>query len=154
LRFGLPETNRDEIMLAKTAEYALRAVACLAGEQGERLAADAICARTKVPRRYLHKVLQDLIHAGIVHSQSGPGGGYSLSQPVDDISILTIVNAVSPLERIRHCPLGLKSHTKLCPLHAALDQAYARTETAFAGITMGELLRSGSSVIPLCESVG
>lgn len=140
-------------MLPKTAEYALRAVACLAGEPDELLAAEAISQQTKVPRRYLHKVLQDLVHADIVHSQPGPGGGYSLSQAADDISILTIVNAVSPLERIRHCPLGLKSHTKLCPLHAALDQAYARTEAAFAGVTMGALLRSGSSVIPLCENV-
>jgi len=139
-------------MLPKTAEYALRAVACLAGEPDELLAADPISERTKVPRRYLHKVLQDLVRAGIVHSQPGPGGGYTLSLPADDLSILTIVNAVSPLERIRQCPLGLKSHTKLCPLHAALDQAYARTEAAFAGVTMGQILRSGSSVIPLCES--
>ncbi len=139
-------------MLPKTAEYALRAVACLAGEPDELLAADTIAQQTKVPRRYLHKVLQDLARAGIVHSQPGPGGGYTLSLPADDLSILTIVNAVSPLERIRHCPLGLKSHTKLCPLHAALDHAYARTEAAFAGVNMGQILRSGSSVIPLCES--
>jgi Rrf2 family protein len=139
-------------MLPKTAEYALRAVALLAGEPDELHAAEAISQRTKVPRRYLHKVLQDLGRAGIVQSQPGPGGGYTLSQPADNLTILTIVNAVSSLERIRHCPLGLNSHTKLCPLHAALDQAYARTEAAFAGVTIGQILRSGNSVVPLCES--
>lgn len=140
-------------MLPKTAEYALRAVASLAAATGESLSADTISEQTKVPRRYLHKVLQDLVQAEIVHSQPGPRGGYSLTADADELTILTIVNAVSPLERIRRCPLGLSSHTKLCPLHAALDQSYARTEAAFAGVTMGALLRSSSSVIPLCESV-
>lgn len=138
-------------MLTKTAEYALRAVACLAQDPDVSLSADFLSARTKVPRRYLHKVLQDLMQADLVRSRPGPGGGYSLAQTADDITILAVVNAVAPLERIRHCPLGLPSHTKLCPLHRELDRAYAATEAAFARVTMGELLRSSRDVVPLCD---
>jgi Rrf2 family nitric oxide-sensitive transcriptional repressor len=138
-------------MLSKTAEYALRTVACLAGEAGRSEPADSLCEQTKVPRRYLHKVLQDLVHAQLVHSRSGPGGGYSLSRSPDDITILDVVNAVAPLERIRHCPLGLPSHTSLCPLHQQLDQAYAATEKAFASVTIGQVLRSESRIVPLCD---
>jgi DNA-binding IscR family transcriptional regulator len=69
----------------------------------------------------------------------------------DEISILDVVNAVDPVERIRHCPLGLTSHTSLCPLHKELDRAYAATEAAFARVTIGELLRSTSKIVPLCE---
>ncbi|MBL8849595.1 MAG: Rrf2 family transcriptional regulator [Planctomycetaceae bacterium] len=138
-------------MLPKTAEYALRAVACLAQAGNASLSADSLAARTKVPRRYLHKVLQDLAEANLVQSRPGPGGGYSLAQAADDISILTVVNAVAPLERIRHCPLGLPSHTSLCPLHRELDRAYAATEAAFARVTMGELLRSTTDIVPLCD---
>ena len=138
-------------MLSKTAEYALRTVACLAGEAGRSEPADSLCEQTKVPRRYLHKVLQDLVHAQLVHSRSGPGGGYSLSRSPDDITILDVVNAVAPLERIRHCPLGLPSHTSLCPLHQQLDQAYAATETAVASVTIGQVLRSESRIVPLCD---
>jgi Rrf2 family protein len=96
-------------------------------------------------------VLHDLVQAELVQSRPGPGGGYSLAQPADDISILAVVNAVAPLERIRHCPLGLPSHTRLCPLHRELDTAYAATEAAFARVTMGELLRSSTDVVPLCD---
>ena len=64
---------------------------------------------------------------------------------------MDVVNAVAPLERIRHCPLGLPSHTSLCPLHNELDKAYAATETAFSRVTIAELLRSGNRIIPLCE---
>ena len=89
--------------------------------------------------------------AGLVRSRSGPGGGYELAQDVQTLTILHVINAVSPLERIRNCPLGLKSHTALCPLHAELDRAYAATEAAFAGVTIVSLLESTSAVIPLCD---
>lgn len=138
-------------MLSKTAEYALRTVACLAGEAGSAASADLLCEQTKVPRRYLHKVLQDLVRAELVRSRSGPGGGYSLTRQADEITILDVVNAVAPLERIRHCPLGLTSHTSLCPLHRELDNAYAATEEAFSRVTIGQVLRSDSKIIPLCD---
>lgn len=138
-------------MLSKTAEYALRAVACMGGQKGHPASADVLAEKTKVPRRYLTRVLQDLAAAGLVRSRSGPGGGYELQGDSRTLTILDVVNAVSPLERIRHCPLGLASHTRLCPLHAELDKAYAATETAFAGVTIADLLESTSPIIPLCD---
>ncbi len=138
-------------MLSKTAEYALRTVACLAGDAGQAVSADLLSQQTKVPRRYLHKVLQDLVRAELVHSRSGPGGGYTLARAAGEITILDVVNAVAPLERIRHCPLGLPSHTSLCPLHQELDKAYAATEEAFSRVTIEQILRSESKIIPLCD---
>jgi len=138
-------------MLSKTAEYALRGVVWLARQPGRAESADHLAEVTKVPRRYLHKVLQDLVHAGIVRSQSGPGGGYALDKRPEEVSILDVVNAVAPLERIRACPLGLSSHTSLCPLHKELDKAYATTEQAFARVTLAKLTRSTSPIVPLCE---
>lgn len=140
-------------MLPKTAEYALRTVASLAGDADQAASADHLAEHTQVPRRYLHKVLQDLVRAGLVRSRSGPGGGYALARPADQITILEVVNAVAPLERIRHCPLGLPSHTRLCPLHRELDRAYAATEQAFARVTIGALLKSAGDVVPLCDMV-
>lgn len=139
-------------MLSKTAEYALRAVACLAGEVGRSASADFIAEKTKVPRRYLHRVLQDLTAAELVRSKPGPGGGYELARPADGLTILDVVNAVSPIERIRNCPLGLPSHTSLCPLHRELDKAYAATEAAFRGVTLKELLSQTGTIIPLCDT--
>lgn len=138
-------------MLSKTAEYALRVVACLGGDLAQTASADSLCDQTKVPRRYLHKVLQDLVRSELVRSRSGPGGGYALARIPDAITILDVVNAVAPLERIHHCPLGLPSHKKLCPLHKELDKAYAATEEAFSSVTIGRVLRSESRIVPLCE---
>jgi len=137
-------------MLSKTAEYALRVAVCLA-QSPDKLAADELAEVTKIPRRYLHKVVQDLARDGLVRSQPGPGGGYSIAKSPKQITILNVVNAVAPLERIRHCPLGLTSHTRLCPLHRELDKVYAETEKAFARVTLDQLLRSTSAIVPLCE---
>ena len=133
-------------MISKTAAYALRAVTCLAVRPDVTLSADVLAQQTQVPRRYLTRVMQDLAAAEIVASRSGPGGGYLLAQPTDQLTILDIVNAVSPLERIKSCPLGLKSHTALCPLHAELDRAYAATESAFAAVTLKQLVSPCHSV--------
>jgi len=138
-------------VLPKTVEYALRTVAWLGADPERCESAEHLAERTKVPRRYLHRVLQSLVRGELVHSRSGPGGGYILAQSADKITILDVVNAVAPLERIHHCPLGLPSHTRLCPLHKELDRAYAATEAAFSRVTIGELLRSTSEIVPLCD---
>jgi Rrf2 family protein len=138
-------------MLPKTAEYALRAIVWLAGAPGHREAAGNLASRTKIPRRYLHKVLQAMVQGEIVESQPGPGGGYSLCVPPEKLTILAVVNAVAPLERIRHCPLGLPSHTRLCPLHKELDRVYAEIEKAFGRVTVAELLKSANPIVPLCD---
>lgn len=141
-------------MLSKTAEYALRIAVSLAQSPDVPAVADQLAEVTKIPRRYLHKVVQDLVRGGLVRSQPGPGGGYTMARPAKKITILDVINAVAPLERIRHCPLGLTSHTRLCPLHKELDKVYADTEKAFARVTLEQLLRSTSTVVPLCEVKG
>ena len=138
-------------MLSKSAEYALRATVWMARDPLRTSSADVLAEVTKVPRRYLHKVVQDLVHAGLVRSQPGPGGGYGLAKGPDDITILDVINAVSPMERITHCPLGLESHTKLCPLHKELDDVYASAQAALGRVTLGAVMRSSSKIVPLCE---
>lgn len=138
-------------MLPKTAEYALRAAVCLAGQPGKPASADVLARKTKSPRAYLNRVLQDLAAAGLVHSRPGPGGGYELAKPIEQVTILDVVEAVAPIERIRHCPLGLPSHTALCPLHRELDQAYATMEAAFRRVSLKDLVESTNPIVPLCD---
>lgn len=139
-------------MISKTAEYALRAVACMGGADGVPVSADTLAEQTKAPRRYLTRVLQDLCAAGIARSRPGPGGGYELIKSTSKLTILDVINTVDPIQRIKECPLGLKTHKKLCPLHSELDKAYASTEKAFAGVTIEQLLNSTSPIVPLCDS--
>lgn len=138
-------------MLSKTAEYALRAVTVLATVQGRPVSADKVAEQTKIPRRYLHKVLQDLTAAGLMSSRPGPGGGYELVGKPETLTILDVVNAVDPIARITSCPLGLTSHTSLCPLHRELDKAYASVENALRKVTLADVVLSADPIVPLCD---
>ncbi len=138
-------------MLPKTAEYALRAVVWLASNSAGAQAADQIAVATRIPRRYLHRVLQALVRAGLVRSQPGPRGGYALQQPADAMTLLDVVRAVGGVERIRACPLDLATHTTLCPLHRELDNAYAAVEESFGRVTVAQIVDRQGAATPLCE---
>lgn len=138
-------------MLPKTSEYALRAAVWLGRTPNALASANQLAEATKIPRRYLHKVLQDLVRAGLVRSQPGPGGGYSLARKPSKVTILDVVEAVAEVQRIHRCPLGLPTHTALCPLHQELDNVYAASEKALKRVTIASLLDSTSRILPLCE---
>ncbi len=138
-------------MLPKTAEYALRAVVWLGRAPDRPQSAEEMARAILVPRRYLHKVLQDLGKSGLIKSQPGPGGGYAIHRPPREISILDVVRAVGAVQRIEQCPLGLSSHTQLCPLHRELDRAFAAVEEAFARVTIAQILDTPSHILPLCD---
>ncbi len=137
-------------MLQKTAEYALRAAVCLAQNPDSAQSADRMADATRIPRRYLHRVLQQMVQAGIVRSQPGPNGGYSLTRSAEEIRLIDVVNAFGSIERIGRCPLGLKSHKGLCALHRALDEAYASIEEAFSRVTVAQIINEPNRFVPLC----
>lgn len=139
-------------MLSQTVEYALRAMVYLASEADEPHTTEQIAQRTLVPQPYLAKLMQTLSRAGLVNSQRGVHGGFTLARPPEKLSILDVVNAVDPIERIRECPLGLSSHgVRLCPLHRRLDDALAHVEQAFRDTTLAEVLAEPSRSVPLCD---
>ncbi|MEX2580257.1 MAG: Rrf2 family transcriptional regulator [Verrucomicrobiales bacterium] len=142
-------------MHSKTAEYALRAVSSLADSKGKSVSASDLAERTMIPRRYLHRVMADLMDADLVESRPGPGGGYALAADIDSVTLLDVINAVSPIPRIRECPLGNPDHVHLCPLHHELDRAYAEVERAFGNVTLGSLVKSNerARVAALCPIV-
>ena len=128
-------------MLSSTSEYALRAAVYLASNPGEPRTSQQIAQVTHVPPGYVSKVLQDLVRAGLAHSQRGPSGGFTLAREPNRVSVLEVINAVDPIKRIRECPLGLPSHGKnLCRLHQRVDDAIAAVEKAFAESTIAELM--------------
>ncbi len=141
-------------MISQTAEYALRAVVFLAAHGAAAQTTQQISDGTKVPAGYLSKVMQGLSRAGLVHSQRGLHGGFTLASAPDALTVLDVVQAVDPIRRIRTCPLGIKDHIRLCPLHRRLDEAMSMVETALKHSTIAELLaesdRERGVPVPLC----
>ncbi|MEO1236143.1 MAG: Rrf2 family transcriptional regulator [Planctomycetota bacterium] len=139
------------MQMSNTVEYALRAVVWLADHTEKSHTSAEIAEATRMPASYLSKVLKSLSHEGIVSGQRGVHGGFTLARDPEGLSILEVVNAVEPVQRIRACPLGFESHGKnLCNLHRALDDVMIEIERAFASHTIGEMLTRPNRVKPLC----
>jgi Rrf2 family nitric oxide-sensitive transcriptional repressor len=138
-------------MISQTAEYALRAVVYLAGQDRAARTTAEIAKASRVPVGYLAKVMQALSRRGLVSAQRGVGGGFLLAHDAARLSVLDVIDAVDSLQRIRHCPLGLDEHRNaLCPLHRRLDDAFQRVEESFRDTTIAELLPSASRLKPAC----
>ena len=130
-------------VVSPTAEYALRAILYLAGNETEARTNQQIAELTKVPTAYLSKVLQALGRAGLLTSQRGLGGGFRLARSVDEISMLDVITSVDPIKQIEVCPMEIAEHSAdLCPLHSRLRQALATIEASFKETTVGELIRA------------
>ncbi len=139
-------------MISQTAEYALRAIVCLADCGQPAMTTQEIASVTQVPSGYLSKVLSALGRAGLVQAQRGLHGGFSLSRPPAELTVLDVVNAVDPIRRIHSCPLGLASHgVNLCPLHRRLDDATAMIEQTFSVSKVSDLLSQEGGIVPLRE---
>jgi len=145
-----------EYMVNQASEYALRAVTYLCMlESNEPASASDISVVTKVPVPYLQKVLRMLARAGILTAQRGVGGGFQLAKPAEQIAVLDVLKACdSQPQRIERCPLGIKGHSSLCPLHQLLDQQAAGVEQVFATTTIRDILDSKGDVRPMCGSDG
>jgi Rrf2 family protein len=66
------------MQVSRKVDYALRAVIHLAdAEESERICSvGEISTRERIPRQFLEKIVQELIHKGLVRSRRGPRGGY------------------------------------------------------------------------------
>ncbi len=102
--------------VSKKAYYGLRALVGIA-HFGE-ISAHALALEENLPEDYLQKILQQLKKAGIISSEKGSSGGYSLAKNEKNISIWEIILAldgeiipfappkmtsITPYPKLTHC---------------------------------------------------
>ena len=83
------------LKLTKKADYALMAMKDLAehAHSGSRSAND-VAVSYGIPPQVLAKILQRLARAGLLHSQHGINGGYTLARPATTISAFEVIQAI------------------------------------------------------------
>jgi Rrf2 family protein len=112
--------------LTKKTDLALRALGDLA-EDGSRHPGLAIAEAIGATRQFLPQVMAPLVQAGWVDSIPGPGGGYHLELPLEEISLLQLIEAVEGETDRGRCVLtGDKCPSEhVCVLHSAWTRARA-----------------------------
>lgn len=106
--------------ISKKAYYGLRALVGIA-HFGE-ISAHALAIEENLPEDYLQKILQQMKKAGIISSEKGVTGGYSLAKNAKDISVWEIISTLdgeiipfappkmtstSPYPKLTHCQTSL-----------------------------------------------
>jgi Rrf2 family iron-sulfur cluster assembly transcriptional regulator len=104
-------------------------MACLsAAPEGRLLRSSELAAGALIPSHYVSKVMRRLVLAGLVSSQRGHGGGFSLAKPPEAISFMDILIAVDfDVERGK-CAFGRGDcdSSNPCSLHPAWSQLKTR----------------------------
>ncbi len=118
-------------MLTNKGKYGLKAMVHLAGlPPGARIGVAEIAEAHRIPKKFLDAILGDLRNAGFVHSKKGPGGGYALARPAEEIRIGHVVRALDgPL-----APLPCASRTAYRPCEDCADEAGCAVRLAMLAV--------------------
>jgi Rrf2 family protein len=110
------------MVISQTAEYAIRGMSAIATlPEGVKIRATDLGRSIGIPAPYLSKILRRLVLAGLLVSQKGQGGGFSLARPAAEIPFIDILTAVDAYPAERRCAFGWGScdRDSPCPLHPA-----------------------------------
>ncbi len=90
-------------MLTKRGKYAIRATLHLARNRDKGpILIQEIADKESIPKKFLEAILLDLKNEGILSSRKGKGGGYTLGQTPDTLTVGRIVRAIDgPLAPVR-----------------------------------------------------
>jgi Rrf2 family protein len=102
------------LQLTKRTEYGLLALTHMAEQDGRVVSAREIGERFPIPRRLLAEVLKDLGRAGLIESQRGATGGYTLVRTPDAITLAEIVGALEGSPALSNCDSAMPEHDGTC----------------------------------------
>ena len=81
--------------LSRTVAYAVRATLQLAQySQGTPVPCSKLASEGHMPERFLLQILRNLVTHGILRSTRGVEGGYALTRPPEQISLLEVIEAI------------------------------------------------------------
>lgn len=133
-------------LYSKRCQYALWALTYVAARGGQdRFQAVDVCEKTGIPESFTRKVFQALTQGGFLHAVRGAGGGYALTRPASEISLLDVIRAVEGEDTFDHCVLGLPvcGSAKACPLHGTWSQAKVQLLEQLAARSLQDLADLG-----------
>jgi Rrf2 family protein len=92
------------MQIPRRVDYGLRAVIYLSNRDPEKCCPIAeIAKQQRVPRKFLEKIVQDLIRSGLIKSKRGSSGGYTLARPAEDISLFDVIQAIEGPLAVNAC---------------------------------------------------
>lgn len=133
-------------MITREADYAIRVMMLLARrEKEERGGASSleIAGEMDIPYRFLRKLVKRMVAARLVNSQRGKGGGLTLGRGAGRISLLDVLQAMSPSgTRLSNCRStgALCRRAGTCGMHRAINKIQASVDRQLREVTIASLV--------------
>jgi len=139
------------LKLTKKADYALMAMKHLAEHagQGSHSAKDVADAFS-IPPEALAKILQRLVKAGLLNSQHGINGGYTLARAAHTISAFEVIQAIDGPLFITSCVTvrGECDQTDRCNIREPLRKVNESIEAVLKRIKISHMKEEPEEVGP------
>jgi Rrf2 family iron-sulfur cluster assembly transcriptional regulator len=131
--------------LSTKGRYAVMAMTDLArreGDAGRGVALADIATRQEISLSYLEQLFARLRRKGLVISARGPGGGYKLARPADQLFVSEIVHAVDEPLRATRCSEGKGCMIKgeRCLTHDLWEDLGRRIEDYLGSVSLADVI--------------
>ena len=107
------------MLISSKGRYALRLMIYIAafGDEEGKIALREVSEREKISLKYLEQLVRPLMHAELLRSVRGKGGGYVLARPADEITAGDILRAAEGTTATVACDglEGACTRADLCP---------------------------------------
>ena len=138
------------LRMTKQADYGIVLMTHLAGDPARRLNAAEIAAEARLPQPIVSKILKLLAREGLLASQRGVKGGYSLARPAREITVAEIIESLEGPIAVTECiddTPGECLQESVCPLRGNWQRINQAIRRALEEITLTEMIQPAKQAL-------
>ena len=119
---------------------------CLARRPaGSVVMIDEVSREEHIPKSFAAKIFQSLVKGGLVKSNRGSGGGFTLLKPAKEITVLHVIEAIEGKIAFQRCLSEDEpkcEHFGGCALCGLFEQAQDQVKDVFTRTTLADLMKT------------
>jgi Rrf2 family protein len=144
------------MQIPRKVDYGLRAVIYLSGQDPAKCCSiSEIAEQQGVPKKFLEKIIQDLMRGGLINSKRGSCGGYTLARSADAISIYDVIVAIEGPIAVNICMDSHSSCDRLprCTMVGVWSEVQRKVTEVFTRTTLADLREQPCRAIAASSSL-
>ncbi|MPZ74991.1 MAG: Rrf2 family transcriptional regulator [Deltaproteobacteria bacterium] len=133
------------MQIPRRVDYGLRAIIYLSTQDPEKCCSiTEIAKQQNVPKKFLEKIIQDLMRRGLIRSKRGSCGGYSLARSANEISFYDVIEALEGSITVNACMDEEFSCDQLprCTMVGVWSEIQRKVTEVFTRTTLADLRRT------------
>lgn len=144
--------------LTQGIEWSIHSLSLLGAlPEGLTLRIERMAEFYELPTAYLRKQLQALSRANLVEATTGPGGGYKLARPADQITLLDVYIAIEGDDHCFRCmeirqqgpsSVDKSNYKRPCNIATAMYRAEKAWRDELAKVTIAGIIQDAQEQMP------